>query len=191
MRGPSARECQVRDVATLKQIILPRAGEMLREARFSPDGQLVVAASAESRSNNVPTKGTSRRASPPPGSWVGPDGRIWSFASGPVARFYQSGDGAPLAATLNHEAPIDRIAFAPDGTAVITSGGELIRIWQVPSGQPLASTLHGQSFAEFSADGRLILTLSKLGALMSGGAHQSEGMWSPRRPPCQRRLGRA
>ena len=163
-RGRSAHECQLRDVKTLKNAILPRGDEFLREARFSPDGRLVAAVAAVEIAGKAPTNNRSRRRTPPPGSWVAPDGRLLTIAPGPVVHFYRASDGTALPATLNHEAPIERIAFAPDGTAVITSGADLVRMWNVTSGQPLAPVLQGQSFIEFSFDSRLMLMKSSLGA---------------------------
>jgi serine/threonine protein kinase/WD40 repeat protein len=182
-RGQRARACQVRDVENLNQIILPRGGEVWREARFSPDGRLVAAAAAVAQPSKTGPTSRSRRGTPPPGVELAPDGRLSSVAPGPLVRFHDTKSGDPLPAILNHEGLIDGVAFAPDGASLITSGGELVRLWNVPAGEPLTAALQGQSFIEFSFDGRLILLKSSLGAPQVWWRDPQQGRVVPASPP--------
>ncbi len=92
-----------------------------------------------------------------------PDGRVLVIvgAGGKAVRAWDTLGGEPVAPPLAHGGPVQGVAFSPDSTRLLTRGEEpLVRCWEVRSGRLLFTLAlrDGGDGAEFSPDGRLILT---------------------------------
>ena len=96
-----------------------------------------------------------------------PDGRrLASIGRDPVARIWDAGTGAPVAALRGHAAGIHSLAYRPDGKVLATGGDfpdNTVRLWDAASGAPLSTSPGHENevrWLTFSPDGSRLATAS-------------------------------
>lgn len=163
---------RVWDVATGKETVALKGHERLvRQAQFSPTGQLIATASAD---------GTVRlwepNAAREVGVLKGHEGDVWSVQFSPDGEWLvTTGDDStgriwhvPTVSQSRvldkHHAVVHSATFSPDGTRVLTAGADhTARLWETSSGKELV-VLDDFSdtviTARFDAYGKRILTLT-------------------------------
>jgi WD40 repeat protein len=136
-------------------------------ARFSPDGRLAVSAGDDGTGAiwDVRTRKLVARLkhdAPVVDAAFSRDGKLVATASRDgTARLWSR--GGRLLRILRHRAPVFSVRFSPVAALVVTAGGDTAKIWQTHSGT-LVHVLGGPGAAvlgaEFSGDGRLVVTWS-------------------------------
>ncbi|HUS66509.1 MAG TPA: WD40 repeat domain-containing protein, partial [Kofleriaceae bacterium] len=136
--------------------------------RFAPDGQRLLAASAD-HTASVWDVGSGRRLlvvrhqdTVHAASWS-PDGAALVTASADsTAILWRATDGQPIA-TLAHQGPVRRAVFSPDGTAIVTTSEDAtVQLWDA-RGRRLARRVgHGGLVGDvsFHPDGQRFATSS-------------------------------
>ena len=168
---------RVLDAVTGEQIaVLSGHGSIVQSAAFSPDGTKIVTASLDhtARLWNASTgeeiavlRGHQDMVQ---SAAFSPDGsRIATAGSDGTVRLWNAANGKQLAILHNKivgessDIALSTAAFSPDGKKLVTSG-PVARLWDAETGEELA-TLSGHEAliwsAEFSRDGRRIVTASK------------------------------
>ena len=159
----------------------------IRSAVFSRDGRRIVTASSD-KTAQVWDVATARPLGAPVQHQddvhlVGfsPNGRHFVTASTEMARVWDATSSQPLGAPLAYKDGVNSVTFSPDGQVIaITSGDRTGRVWNVATGQ-LVCVLRGAASADFSADGRHIVTVSDHAARVWAANGQSVA------PPLQHR----
>ena len=140
-------------------------------AQFSPDGRLVVTASAD-KTARVWDAATGRPVSLPMkhddavnSARFSPDGRLVVTASSDkTARVWDAGSGKPISQPMKHDGGVISAQFSPDGRLVVTaSWDKTARVWDASNGRPVSLPMKhddGVLSARFSPDGRLVVTAS-------------------------------
>lgn len=165
----------------------------VRIAKFSPDSRWVVTASSNtaqiwSARTGLAQMPPMRHDSDVMDAEFSPDGRwIVTALTDASAQVWDVRSGTRLSAPMTHQDTLDSadivsgsrerwqpppsIAhFSPDGGRVVTASRHTVRIWDVRSSTPLTPPMEHYGYlqdAQFSSDGRLILT-----TLLSGSAGQ-------------------
>ena len=163
----------VLEAVNLKEMYrLPHA-DVVRSARFSPDGLRIITACRDgvSRVWNLQTKKVElwlRHTAEVRFADFSPDGLlIVTGSEDDTARIWDAKSGE-CRAVLAHPEWVNYAAFSPDSKKVVTACADhKARVWDVRSGQRIMPDLsHGDGVmsAEFSPDGRLIVTASLDGA---------------------------
>jgi hypothetical protein len=141
------------DASRLKAVLRGHEAAVT-SAQFSPDGQQIVTASYDMTA------------------------RVWEAAT-----------GKELAVLRGHEGPVYNAQFSPDGQQIVTVGCEKLvglqcvegtaRVWEAATGKELA-VLRGHeagvASAQFSPDGKYIVTASENGAARVNVAHVEDLM---------------
>ena len=168
--------------------------DALQDAAFSPDGTRVVTASDDGTARiwDAVTgketmrlqahKGVVRSAA------FSPDGKVIITAVGKTALLWDVATGTELA-QLVHERVLDSVQFSRDGRLVVTASksGEA-SIWDVAAAKIIANVntcrgdgcthpgSEGFNYADFSSDGRLVVTASDNGIIRIWSVATSEQM---------------
>ncbi|MGP8034262.1 MAG: PQQ-binding-like beta-propeller repeat protein [Steroidobacteraceae bacterium] len=149
-----------RELARLDQ------GAKVRDARFSPDGNLIVTASDDhtARIWDIATGGELARlqhSAPVETSSFSPDGsRVATTLQGNTAQLWDV--SRTLGSALHHDANVQQAVFSKDGRYVLTASVDhTARVWDASTGRPVARFDHTGSVrsAVFSPDGRRVMTL--------------------------------
>jgi WD40 repeat protein len=152
---------------------------------LSPDGRRAVTASHDhtARIWDLSTGREVARLSHRAVVWgaaYSPDGsRVVTVSTDGTARAWDANTGRPVTGELRHDLQVYVglwAAFSPDGRYVVAAGGSAARpgrgeaqVWDVTTGQPVGEPIrHAQTFttAQFSRDGRRLLTAGKCGAVV-------------------------
>jgi WD40 repeat protein len=172
LRMPSVPGAHLWDVATGKLLArLDHHSSPCHAARFSPDGQLIVTASADGtvwlwdvqarkpRQRFAGHKATALTAA------FSPDGqRVVTGSEDGTARIWNPQTGMQRI-LKGHDGAVRQALFSPEGKSILTAGADgTVRLWDAVTGTPLASLrepgLEVVS-ARFSSDGRWMLTTWK------------------------------
>jgi WD40 repeat protein len=152
-------------------------------AAFSPDGTLLVTASADGTAQvwNEETRtpfGTMKHGAPLMYAEFSSNGlivtasedgtaKLWAVPRGPVGTMKETRILKPTACNGKPDsAPVRKARFSPDGRLVVTAwGGGTAQVWNTASnstGQPIACLQHDGSVfdAAFDGDGKRIVTAS-------------------------------
>jgi WD40 repeat protein len=154
----------------LEHLILHHGGPVYVGA-FSPDGKLIITASADNTAR-VWDAATGHRLADLSGHG-GPvndvvfsrDGnRVVTASDDGTARVWDAASGRSLATLAGPNVEVRKAAFSPDGKVIVTTGADnSARLWDAETGQ-LRSTLSGHTYvvsdAAFSPDGKFVVTAS-------------------------------
>ena len=92
-----------------------------------------------------------------------------------IARLWDSGTGALLPMTMQHDDWINRVDFSADGSLLLTASRDgTARVWDATTGLPLGHPLRHKGLVEwagFSPDGRRVLTASEDGTAQLWDVH--------------------
>lgn len=141
---------------------------VIRDLRFSPDGERIVSASADSQVTiwNAQTGSNDRQFkhdAPVYHAEFSPDGRWVATASRDgTARVWNANTGLQIISinvSVNHPSSVSRACFSPDGTKLLTvcDDGSL-RIWNAENGKAVSEPLRFQGRiddASFLSEGRI------------------------------------
>ena len=145
--------------------------DRVRWAQFSPDGNRIVIASADSRGETarVWDTQTGQPLTEPMKHDDGvnlaqfsPDGTRIVTADGTV-RVWDALSGKSLTEPMKHDGEVNSAQFSPDGKRIVTISSGTTRVWDAQSGQPLTKPMEHDSWvlsAQFSPDGKRIVTAS-------------------------------
>jgi WD40 repeat protein len=141
---------------------------LVQHADFSPDGQMIVTASSDSKARLWNLSGKLLSELKGHKGWVSyaafsPDGKTVGTASLDSTGRLWDLDGNELGVLRGHTGSVGYIAFSPDGRQILTASADsTARLWD-PNGKlirefkgHIGPILH----AEFSPDGQMILTCS-------------------------------
>jgi WD40 repeat protein/tetratricopeptide (TPR) repeat protein len=155
-------------------------------AEFSPDGKRIVTTS-EDKTAHVWDAQTCQPVTEPMthgdvlnSAHFSPDGkRIVTASRDKTARVWDAQTGQPLTDALEHSDSVASAEFSPDGKRIVTaSQDETARVWDAQTGQLLTGPITygytasedgtrlsgGVNAAQFSPDGKQIITTSAYGA---------------------------
>ena len=128
-------------VANRERAILPNDGPV-RAVTFSPNGALVLTASADGtarlwRPDGTPVRTFAHRG-PVTVATFSPDASLVLTASDDhTARIWRTATGKAIA-TLPHRGRVTDASFSPDGSQVVTASADRsLRVWSVPAGKLL------------------------------------------------------
>jgi WD40 repeat protein len=152
-------------------LVVVTHGKLVFSAKFSPDGQRIVTASADETGQVWDARSGQPIGSPlKHGNWVtsakfSPDGqRIVTASADKTARVWDARSGQPMGSPFKHGQPVNSAEFSPDGARIVTaSSDETARVWDAGSGRPIGSPLkHDKAVlsARFSRDGERIVTVA-------------------------------
>jgi WD40 repeat protein/serine/threonine protein kinase len=141
-------------------------------AQFSPDGRLVLTASADSTARlwdavtGMPAGQPLRHDGEVHHAGFSRDGALAATASKDgTARVWDGRTGSPVSGLLRHGGPVVHAAFSSDGRRLATASRDnTARLWDARSGEPLSPPLaHGSPCLrlEFAPDGQRLLTISE------------------------------
>jgi len=153
--------------------VLPQLG--VRSARFSPDGQLLVTASANrtavlwETSTGAETFALGGARNGLLDAVFSPEGKLVATASADgVSRLYLARTGRRIQALIGHTNAVTSLAFSPDGNWLVTASPDrTARIWATTTGHPgfvLVGDSESITSASFSPNGSLVITSSSDGA---------------------------
>lgn len=145
------------DTRQLRKLAAPA----LLGARFTPDGQAILAQTDKFEARWLDLNGRALGPSLPNSMFyetrLSPDGRTalgWDLSA--VAYLWDRPTGRLL--TLLHRGPVQDAQFSPDGRQVLVRTESGLHLWNL-QGQPLMATERRCQHAEFSPDGSLLVTL--------------------------------
>lgn len=152
------------DMQTRRTRTLP-IGRNLTQARYSPDGKLLVASGGGAGEGVVVTWDVARRRK------LHEMKMSWAVFSADVSRASRivggsgSGDidvwdgttGNLLQHMRGDDANIYSVAISPDGTRVVTCGDRGSRLWDVAAAKVTAVSKYGGSMATFQPDGKHVV----------------------------------
>jgi WD40 repeat protein len=153
-------------IAARERFILPSQGPV-RTVSFSPDGSLVLTASADGTARLWRRDGVLVRAVRQPRALTGasfsPDGRlVLTSGEDGTARIWKADDGRPMA-VLRSGGAVASAAFSRDGRLVVTASADATaRIWNTATGALVRTFAHVGPVrsASLSGDGRVLVTVS-------------------------------
>ncbi len=187
----SNAEARVWDAASGKPASPPlKHGERIWGASFSPNGRLVVTASADD-TGQVWDAETGAKVGQPlkhrndlTFAVFSPDGsRVLTGSRDNTAQLWDPMTGRPLTPPLKHSSLVRHADFSPDGQRVVTASDDhTARVWNVMTAESLNLVMSHRSamtWAVFSPDGLRIAT---------AGSDQTAMIWDagtgqPRTPP--------
>ncbi len=152
-------------------LVLARHTDSVTDARYSPDGRLIVTASADKTArvwvvDTGQTQATfSGHGGPVVSAQFNVDGsRVLTASADQTARVWDAANGQLKVTLTGHAGRLTGAQFSPDGRRILTASSDrTARIWDAVTGQGLA-TLTGHAgtvrSAQFSPDGRRIVTAS-------------------------------
>jgi hypothetical protein len=161
---------------TQQVLVIPFAKPLVHRgavyfAQFSPDGQLVVTASADrtaqvwNASSGEPITPPLRHNGPVWFAQFSPDGqRVVTASEDGTARVWNAHTGQALLPPLEHSWSVGYAYFSPDGKRIVTDTWEpdwTLRLWSAETGRLLAqpiTNVHRLRCYPFSADGRKLVT---------------------------------
>jgi WD40 repeat protein len=144
----------------------------VKQARFSPDGKILLSGGAEHSARlwevttRVPRGLPLTHEDDIQALAFSPQGdRVATASLDETARLWDSTTGEPIGSPMQHQLPIESVAFSPDGKKILTGSNDgTARLWDaysgLPIGVPMKHELKVLSVA-FSPDGRKILTGSE------------------------------
>ena len=151
----------------------------LNSVAFSPDGQLVVTASADGMarvwkaSTGQSVDELRGHTAPVTSAAFSPDGQLVVTASvDGTARVWDVATGRNVVELRGHTDRLNSAAFSPDGKLVVTAGGDYenrdntARVWEASTGRSVAvldGHIYGVAGAAFSPDGKLVVTADGVG----------------------------
>ncbi|MCY7350222.1 MAG: hypothetical protein LH606_06090 [Cytophagaceae bacterium] len=136
--------------------------ESVNSATFSPDGQTILATTQFSDLWLLNREGTLSDKQPPSVSLstvlFSPNAQALSVGGFEGSMAYLWDLKAEQWISLPHRTDIQAIAFSPDGQTFLVRTEQQVHLWD-RLGQPVMATERGYSYAGFSSDGRLLITL--------------------------------
>ena len=134
---------------TIKPQTLKGHRSRIWSVSFSPDGQTLASASADSTVKLWALNSTEPQTLEGHGSWVrsvsfSPDGKLLASASSDkTVKLWQVEDGKLLQTLEGHDRSVRSVSFSPDGKLLSSgSSDETVKLWQVEDGK-LLQTLEG------------------------------------------------
>jgi WD40 repeat protein/serine/threonine protein kinase len=172
---------------------LMKHSSYVSSAEFSPDGERVLTASADKtarvwRAETGQLMQTLTHDGPVHYAGFSPDGkRIVTASADRTARVWDTQTGHPVTNPMVHGGAVLSARFSPDGLRIVTASGgpfaedasedHAARVWDAQTGQPLTEPMRHRrtvDFAQFSPDGRRILTGSRDGTARIWNAQNGE-----------------
>ena len=146
-------------------------GIFTQKARFSPDGDRLVTASADLTARifdartGEPLGQPMAHAGLVNSAQFSPDAQLILTASmDHTARLWNARDGSPVGQPLEHQGQVNSAEFSPDGRMIVTASNDATgRIWDTHTGGVLTDPLRHDGYvvcARFSPDNRRVLTYS-------------------------------
>jgi eukaryotic-like serine/threonine-protein kinase len=142
----------------------------IHSARFSPDGRMVVTASADTTARvwdantGQPLTQPLKHEAPVRFAEFGPDGECLVTACTNLVYVWELRTGRTLYKLIQLDAIVWLAKFSPDGARIVTAcSDKTARIWDTKTGRPLVGPLQHEgmvSSAQFSPDGLLVVTAS-------------------------------
>jgi WD40 repeat protein len=152
--------------------VLTGPGDAVNSVAFSPDGKVLLAASADHRVHRWSIADPARPAALPPLAGhsdavnalaISPDGHV--IATGGTDRaiiLWDAATGASLGSLSGHADSVQALAFSPDGRRLASGSGDFgVRIWDIASRQVvqhLTGHTHAVKSVAFSPDGKHLAT---------------------------------
>ncbi|MBY5904156.1 TIR domain-containing protein [Rhizobium leguminosarum] len=93
-----------------------------------------------------------------------PDGSSVITASDDIVQLWHASTGA-LLRVMKTTGQVKSVAFSPDSERIVTTSGDTARLWNAATGEPTGEVMLHKAevnFADFSPDGRRILTATKM-----------------------------
>jgi WD40 repeat protein/serine/threonine protein kinase/tetratricopeptide (TPR) repeat protein len=173
-RWPDHSAHQV-DTATARETAphLPHEG-WIGQIAFSPDGQLVVTASAD-RTARVWHVATGKPACAPlrhddhvrHAEFDRQGRRVVTASVDKTARIWDAATGKALGEPMKHTRTVEYAAFSPDGSRIVTVASTDVQVWDAATGVPAGPVIAHRALvahATLSPDGRLLATGTRDGA---------------------------
>jgi WD40 repeat protein len=185
---------RVWDAQTGRPLVEPmRHSSYVNSAEFSPDGERVLTASSD-KTARVWSAGTGQllmtlaHDGPVNYAEFSPDGkRIATASADHTARVWDTQTGQPATNPMVHGSAVQSARFSADGLQIVTASGgstsedpseeHAARVWDAQTGQPLTEPMRHRrtvNFAQFSPDGRRIVTGSRDGTARIWNAQSGE-----------------
>ena len=179
--GSEEGEARVWDVQSGQPLAEPlKHDDKVSSAQFSPDGNRIVTASDDKTARVWDAQSGKPLTKP-----MKHDEAVYSAQFGPAGKWivtlsgqgeawvWDAQTGQPLTKLLKDQDQVTSAEFSPDGKRIVTASGPMhvqgqedygeARVWDAQSGQPLTGPMRHDDaigYAQFSPDGKRILTLS-------------------------------
>jgi WD40 repeat protein/serine/threonine protein kinase len=155
--------------------VSPPFGDSVMDAQFSPNGKWVVTGSSDhtariwNSANGQPVGAIMKHEGPVLAVQFSPDSRhLLTGSSDRTARLWAVPAGTPLSPPFPHSLPPGTLRFSPDGGRFLSAmpARPSVHIWDSANFALLAEiSTDDATLAEFSPDGRSIVTGSRLGTV--------------------------
>ena len=174
-------EARVFDPSTGELLaVAHRAGDVVLDARFAPDGATFAVADAENRiALYSPADFSRRRLIDNHADWVmalgwSPDGKFLVSASrDKTAKIIEAKSGAVISTYSGHHAEVFGVAFRADGQQVFSAGRDgKIHIWKAGLADTTGKRFGAEKVAEISGVGRAMARLRMNGDRLFSPAKQ-------------------